>query len=445
MYGVNKLIVSGLPPKAVRAASTSSKPLFSSDAAKLICEANEAEWLKLTDYSIDTLHSMGCKFEHVYPVYGISYCGVFGVAEYKKADVKLPMLLQVFTMQELIDGWGDRVDFARHCRTNFTLVDLGLFFSVEELVAADYALQEVLQCSFELRELSKCFSAKDLCYETLRGIPHAIQMNAFRLKDFYPFEEISLCFPLEDLMHIYELAVVIDGIKHGTYNAMNIDTIGRHLGMDCTIGNLKWNGLTLEHIPKETLSYWNLSRLHPTFSMDDLLVKYGMVEMAKAFQPRELAKYFSLEELMGHFSCCELLGHFTFEPKNRAMLLECLKRDLALGKASVYIGKHILHDKVTIHELISFMRHKKDFKNICLHLSDLRNMGLKCNDAVNLGYKIGSLRAGGYTCKDIRSCGFDHMFAAHAGFSLFEIEDAMSLTKVDRAEIHEFSIWGHNE
>ena len=74
--------------------------------------------------------------------------------------------------------------------------------------------------------------------------------------------------------------------------------------------------------------------------------------------------------------------------------------------------------------------------------SNLQKMGLSCRSAINLGYQIDSLRGGGYTCEDIRDCGLDHVFAAHAGFSLFEIEDAMNLTNVDRGVVEEILTWG---
>lgn len=446
VYGVDHLIVSGLNTEDVRrAAGAVSRPNLSSDAVRLICESKQGDWLKLMDYSIEDLHAMGCKFEHVHEVYGISYCGVFGVAEYKKADVKLPILLEVFTMQELIEGWGDRIDFARHCRQNFTLIDLADFFSVEELVTAGYELQEILQCSFELQDVCKSFSAQDLCYKHLRGNFHADYLNASRLKDFYSFQELCFCFPLADLMRNYDLAVVINGIKFGVYNAMNIDAVGSNLGVDCTIRNLRWNGLTLDHIPKENLDYWKLPILHPHFSMNDLVAQYGMVEITKGFSLRELAKHFPLQDLMGHFSCLELIGTFDFKPNNRLILLGCLMRDLALvdEQPMTSIGQHILRDKVPVLELIRFVRHRKEFKRIGLNLRDLRKMGLSCVNALNLGYKIDSLRGGGYTCEDIRHCGLDHVFAAHAGFSLLEIQDAMTdLMKVDLKEVQEILTWG---
>lgn len=267
-------------------------------------------------------------------------------------------------------------------------------------------------------------------------------LNVSSLKDFYGLQELSLCFPLVDLMRNFDLAALIDGIKFGAYNAMNIDTTGRSLGLDWTIRDLRWNGLTLDHIPKEHFHYWNPCRLHPTFSMSDLLAQYGMVEISKAFSPRELAKHSTLQDLMVHFPCCVLLEHFDFRPDNRMMLLGCLKRDLVDKQQMKSMREHILRDGVLIHELTQFVRHAKEFDRIGLHLRDLQKMGLSCRSAINLGYQIDSLRGGGYTCEDIRDCGLDHVFAAHAGFSMFEIEDAMNLTNVDRGEVEEILICG---
>jgi hypothetical protein len=347
-------------------------------------------------------------------------------------------------MRELIEGWGDRVEFARHCREHATLIDPADFFSVEELVAANYSLQQILHCSFELQEVTKSFPANDICYKHLRGIPSAVYLSVSQLKHFYTFHELSLCFPLEDLIRNFDLAVIIDGIKFGAYSATNIDAVGRSLGVDWTIRYLKWNGLTLGHIPKDSLEHWNLSRLHPTFSMNDLLVQYGMVEITKAFSPGQLEGFFSLRDLMAHFSCCELVKHFRFKPNTRTILLECVKRDLALVHAHpmTSIGEHVIRDDVPLVELIQFVRHRKEFDRIGLELNDLRKMGLSCKGAVHLGYRIDSLRDAGYTCEDIRQGGLDHIFAAHAGFSFFEIQDAMELTAVDRSEIEDIMIWG---